>query len=130
MICFVQPVNITLISLSFEDELRDGFLQASPVYDVLIRHIKQSNPVVFANFSHIALRYANQKIGTADVQQVGQTSWSNKRDHAADFFFSFFFKNQYLFTGNLSVQFTIITTPGKIIFYEYFSLNNYKNSVA
>jgi hypothetical protein len=68
---------------------------------------------LFANFTHIALRYTPQESYPTAVQQSDKDSWSNSQDDAANFFFRFFFQNKHLFSGDLSQQFTVITTPGK-----------------
>jgi hypothetical protein len=107
----VQSVNVTLISLTTENEGREGFLIANPVYDVILRRIKNSNPVLFANFTHIALQYIPSESNSTAAKQSDQEF--QRHDDAVNIFFRFFFQNGHLFSGNLSEQFTIITTPGE-----------------
>jgi hypothetical protein len=116
----VATTNITLISLTFLDyDSEAGFLQINPVYDITIKRVKESDPSVFQNFSHIALRCSNMSSSTAEAghsKTLTDTAFgtpSESDDTMASCFFSFYYRNSKLFGNDLFKQLTIVTTPCK-----------------
>jgi hypothetical protein len=117
----VGTTNITLISLTFLDyDSYTGFFHLNPVYDIMIRRIKESDPTVFQNFTHIALRCSNMSFPTAEaghsktLTDTASRTLSESDDTLASCFFSFYYRNRKLFGSDLSKQLTIITTPCKL----------------
>jgi hypothetical protein len=116
----VATMNITLISLTFLDYDSDaGFFHINPVYDIIIRRIKESDPTVFQNFTHIALRCSNMSFPTFEaghsktLTDTASGTLSESDDTLASCFFSFYYQNSKLFRNDLFKQLTIVTTPCK-----------------
>ena len=123
--------NITLISVTFKQDLEEDFRTMDPTYDVIIKGLRKKDPEVFQNFTHITLRCVGEPTDlAADISPVEQLNfgedfrriqWSTvhqeviiAEDEVASCFFRFFYRNQHLFVANLSRQFTVITTTSKL----------------
>ena len=111
----LQSVNITLVTISMGDSGRNGFLVANPAYDVLIDLVKESDPVIFANFTHIFLRYQNNSLSEKGLvfQQSQNSDCYIGTQHITEMLAEFYFTHQELFEGSLDRQFTILNTDGK-----------------
>jgi hypothetical protein len=119
VIDLTSQTNVTVISITMEDEGINGFWTNNPVYDVIIDIIQASDRQIFQNISHIPLRYrydenlSRASVPDNDGKEILPVPPICEIGNVSDYFFRFYYANQELFRRPLSEQLTIVTTPGK-----------------
>ena len=114
----VKGTNITLISMTFMNMGRDGFLQNNPAYDVVLKDLSVLDRV-FSNITHIPVRCSEKVLTIGDQLSVGDFAGANADEYLSmspdalvtPCFFKLYYLHPEYFTSKLEDQFTVLTTP-------------------